>query len=1481
MKLGRWAVIAVAGAMTVAGVATSLALTGPSSNGVDGATGHLYGELGTGDSALKLIGGRRVEGGYEAWGYRRLMAGAPPPTVDGKALEFGASAATGSAEQLVLMRRRAGDQGWVVADVPRDSNGDAHSGIDVFDPSARLTPAGGAVLAGRDPARPAADDLVLLHRQPDGPFKLLASPPDSVLAASGTEPERIGDLDQQRLPIAAFDQGERTGVLVAATGPTRETGVVRFDDGVWSREAVELPTGATGDFKIVALAATSLDNAWMLAHSSDGASQQLHLLKREEAPGAVTWRAHELTGTPFAAGASGSVGSVMPLAGRSQSLTATPTGVWIDAAAQVDGASRPFDFTLYFSGATDRPEGTWCDASSTGGDPICDRPLGFAFSSNAGYRSFAWNGKGSGTRVVTNPLDPSGSETSNGGTYVRFDNEIFERRAGPARGGRPSAAFSSLNEGWLEGPVQVTEDVSVPKLPRWPVALRTPLTAIAAAPQSTVGSIGAEALVVGDKGAVARFKPDHGWQTEFLLSSTGAVSRPALRGVAWPEPGRAHAVGDNGAMWQWRDETNLWERDAAAPPGLDAHLLDVAFDPVDPQRGFAVGRGGVLLSYGKTWEQMKLPDGVIGDLTQVAFAGREAIVAAGSDLLVHNGDSWKIDESVREIQARRPGKRRFFAVGGLPDGSAVAAGDDGLVLVRDGAGMQWRETGQPLHGVTAVAAAAIKEGGSTRAILTVVPERKYPPDEEIPLPDPTSPPPLLAPIPLPGDGYLLRETADGWRDLQRAAPGSTAIDKPVKDEPVLRLALDEHGAGWAVGGWSGQPDASGRGSSDRRQRDRVQTAAVFRVGSDPSTANAPGQTATTASFNSGPLRFAVGGHSACVGPCARSARLTLGPDRTLQAALGEVGRLSEVPEGPAFMLYTGGRISPAAAASRDESERYAALLGDSRLPVFPAMSEGDATAGAAGFRAAFAGFPAPLGSGAMSNAATPVTLPGAEPAGEGALTHYAFDSHQGERLLRVVVIDNSAGSLASSDPHQNPPEPQRPWLQAVLDDAKSRAIPIVVLGSRDLNDRFSPRLNAATDGRDVAELLVGHGASAYFFDRPEESRGYAIPAGGSAAIPSWGSGTLGYRPELTGTPTSGQPSATFSDTGFLIVEAALDQRDPATNRVPVSVRLLPVIEDLSLESIDGTTLRRSRAALFRGLGRRPTGGDRWGPSSTGAASPGGSDPHLMLPPEPCTTSGCHTRIEPEFEFTSSDPDIGAFVARDPDSTSLRKPLIGPDGKTVPDSRSGLFCAYNAGQTTIAVSAGSRRYSQVVTVQSGSVDQPCGTRPLDPTRFAPAAAPGPPAAPVPPAAAPPAAAAPPVLSLPAPLLLPPDAGSKSPASHPRPQISQPPPVQNDFSKMPQTALPPPAPAAARPIPPGGAMARVFQVEEKREEEVATEDSLAFSRYEAGGTPFIPGTTALLLLVAVAAAAAVVAPRESTSRKPQAARAFNASTNRRKQ
>src|SRR4029453_5275662 len=142
------------------------------------------------------------------------------------------------------------------------------------------------------------------------------------------------------------------------------------------------------------------------------------------------------------------------------------------------------------------------------------------------------------------------------------------------------------------------------------------------------------------------------------------------------------------------------------------------------------------------------------------------------------------------------------------------------------------------------------------------------------------------------------------------------------------------------------------------------------------------------------------------------------------------------------------------------------------LPVFNTVSAGDLAPGGLGpFTAAFEMFNAPFGRGPAPPGGDASGVPGAAPA-SGARTHYAFDSHGPGGTVRVIVIDNSSGSLAASDPHQNPPEQQAPWLQSVLADARAKQIPAIVIGSRDLNTRFSPRLNVASDGDEVARILV-------------------------------------------------------------------------------------------------------------------------------------------------------------------------------------------------------------------------------------------------------------------------------------------------------------------------------------------------------------------------------------------------------------------------
>ena len=298
--------------------------------------------------------------------------------------------------------------------------------------------------------------------------------------------------------------------------------------------------------------------------------------------------------------------------------------------------------------------------------------------------------------------------------------------ATPSLGG--GGAFSSPDDGWLPGPGPPhdpgrTPDALLVAAPG-PLAPDRDRAGARRAPRAR--STG-QAIAVGTHGVVERFTPGQGWQREFLLTSNGSVSSPNLRAVAWPTAGRAFAVGDLGAMWVWQSATDLWEPDPAAPlDGFQGNLLGIAFDPSNPALGYAVGTQGTLLRYDKTWTQETLPADVSGnDLTSVAFAGGQALVAAGSDVLENNGSGWTVDQGVRTLLAALPTKPSILTVAGLPDGGAVAAGHD-IVLERDSLTSPWRVSDQPLPGDTVVAAAAVRAGARVQAIVSVQPQVRVP-----------------------------------------------------------------------------------------------------------------------------------------------------------------------------------------------------------------------------------------------------------------------------------------------------------------------------------------------------------------------------------------------------------------------------------------------------------------------------------------------------------------------------------------------------------------------------------------------------------------------------------------------------------------------------------------------------------------------------------------------------------------------------------
>ena len=232
--------------------------------------------------------------------------------------------------------------------------------------------------------------------------------------------------------------------------------------------------------------------------------------------------------------------------------------------------------------------------------------------------------------------------------------------------------------------------------------------------------------------------------------------------------------------------------------------------------------------------------------------------------------------------------------------------------------------------------------------------------------------------------------------------------------------------------------------------------------------------------------------------------------------------------------------------------------------------------------------------------------------------------------------------------------------------------------------------------------IVQPGASAYFFDFPEANRTYRLASGGRS-LPAFGSGTLGY------VVRSGLPNFTGAS-GFLL--ASVGPPNPTTGVAAVSARLIPNVGELAIEAADGTLLRRSSTALFRGLARRPRGGGRCaGTNPQRSCESLSPNPYAPIPSE-CRGTGCGTGIFPEYRFSSSRPDVANFVAVEKSSANPRSVLLAANGKPTADPTSGLLCAFNAGTTTVTLEAGGFAYSTVVTVQPGSVQRPCGTVPLE-------------------------------------------------------------------------------------------------------------------------------------------------------------------------
>jgi hypothetical protein len=1304
--------------------------------------------------------------------------------------------------------------------------------------SGEVTQNGAGALLGSVAATPQEPGRqVVLVRDPGGSFRE-ATPVPAELLKSG---ESLFERERAPLLAALEENGHAAALVVPVNNDSSgvaEDGVLHWDGGKWTREQVEVPEASKQDFRVLALSASSPENAWLLAQlSQQGAVALFHRVPGSEGS-PTTWR-------PVAAKEKGIPGEPLSVLGEGFTvngtgeppivtaplLTATAAGLWLD------GETKEGRLTMFYEPSREGVAAVWCNFNKECKGLPDELPVGPS-------RSIAWadNSLPYGERVITG---------LNEGVTLRLEGETFVRvlaLGGGSEnvGAKFGAAFASPHEGWLGAtllPVHLTEHEAADQLTQYPVPFHHALLAVAPQPGAPIGSLASAALAVGNDGEVARYTPGEGWQPESLLNASGRRATPRLRAVAWPTPARAYAVGDLGQMWLWRGETGLWEPDPAAPRNFRGNLLGVAFDPTEAARGYAVGQQGVLLRYGKSWTpeppEAIPPEARSASFTSIAFAGREALVAFRKPesnkgintytggLLVNQGSGWSVDRA-----ATNPlGTGGLpWAVAGLPDGGAALSGEDiygaPLVIERENGGAPWQL--QPAYPGNAApgSLALFREGGELRAIGAGAIVSTLQADFGETPPPPGFPPNLATPYPAL-NGYIMRQTDTGWsdeqHDLKEARPtaGEWAnYDLPERPDPTAAVLVDPSGgAGWAVGG---EIDTSGAGRLDTAE------AARYR---EPGTAP-PGLTTSpvhVSETGTPSLTFAIGGGAQCAAPCADREKTGLGPDVWLSSAIKSAAEIKRgQSQAVSAFVYTGPRVTNGEHLTSNnfvkppyerEFARYAALLESQPVTtlVVPSATDRAQGAGECKFQSAFPKLQFPFPSG--------------ECAGETD-SYYAKEFGVVVNKVRypsvqVIVLDDSTGVDSR----------QLEWLEAQLSAAATNKQTAIVVGNGDLEAEAEKSIPGASPA--IAALVnPNDAASAYFYDSPQRNVQSKLRVPGLGSINAYGSGTLGYANSI-----ESERQDYTGHSGFLLAEVPVNRGEVPTPH------LIPNIGELALEAKDGVLLRRSQSALFAALARRP----RAGCVTNGTRNECESSQYIPIPAN-CLGAACATAILPDYEFSSArEGEIGEFVEPNLASGDPHAVLLGANGRPIEDKHSGLFCALNAGTTQATISAGGLSSSLTVTIQAGSVRRPCGTAPLKEVASQQQSVAPPPPAPAPapaPAQAAPAGTPPPVPVPPPP-----------PTPAPPVRAAPPPPPAAAFLPLPALTapalafVPPPVPTPARPTPPSGTSAVTSPVEvaEKEEEEEEAPESVSNKAVAYRASEHEPWPAYLLGVVVLAALA----------------------------
>jgi hypothetical protein len=1390
----------------VAGVAISnpVAATNP-----DSFTITDYVVPATGVSLLGTIAGS-PDGETWAYGYTT----APPAIVDGAPLPYTVPAGN---EEFVLLRYTDGI--WQIADVLRNADGSPYQlpsglipGLSVS-ASGQMAPSGEAwlVLVRSSPSGPVA---AMFHRAPGGAF-LLDPAATSTLGPALSGTQTIVSPPALRLGVDP-SSGTIYGLLVnphqqprfvlvtppggGVAGVTTALQYGSLAGGVWSLLSAPLPTeyqAFSGDtVSLAAASETGSATGWAVisVSSSLAAAPARPLVLASFSPagwtfvGGVGLDALDLTGN-FAAG--------KPLSVTPRAITVDSFGVWMDASVGIEGS--PYNASKAVIALYDPAAGhvvsSWCTSGVLSSSVGCGQPLDANHPAAVPTAEF---------ETASGPI-----AVAQGVGFVdiyAYGVWTSVAAAGFGQAASQTSLFTGPGVGWLAGTYALglmTPQPPTAPLAPWPQANENTLTSVAV-PSGGAGIATSGALAVGLGGTALHYDAVAGW----LVDAVPIGARSAnLLGVAFNGPLDAVAVGSFGTILDWSGTS--WFEDPQSRSLTQSQLNAVAFG-ADGQ-GWAVGTFGTILHYdGTAWSVEQLDAADSGaNITSVTVAGSQVFAVAAGNLIVRGANgTWQRIDPGRLPVALPDGV--LTLVSGLPDGGVVAAGKS-IVIVCPSTGASFQYSSQPIDGI-AVALAAFRDPatGEVRAFVSVAP----------PVTDAFgNPTGNVGGFPA-GDGELLVDAGTGWQDLSLAQYPAAALapEGVPQPNPVLAVATAADGsAAWAVGGYAGTRTASGVGF-DLPVQSRpagIQTASIWRYDVGGS-ASAPtlSQAQVTIAAQPGAVSFAFFSGMQCNVLCASVQGAQ--PDSNLAGAVAEIAAFAAQPGGPAFAMLGGNAVGPSdlgayenGNGATDLANLHNYLSGLGGVPLYAAYGPLDAVPTSANpaqpWGDAFAQSPAPFGLGGVPAGISPVGYGGAN----GSVHHYyAFDVTQNGGTLRVIVLDNSAGSLDGTIPGQ------AAWLDQQLASAQAASLPVVVICALPL-DSFE--LGSASDGDVVAAKLAAAGVLAVLTTSPTQSDSAAlvpyslVPTG--FQIPEYEGAALGYQQA--------------QNDGVLWYEVSVD-----TVGRTVSVKGIPVVQSLALEPLAGLTVARSSTLSFRAIARRPDGTV---PTYYTYAS---------IPAPSC--SGC---VVPSYTFKSSIPGIGTFVV--PSGPGSLFPLLDASGHPIPSSSSGLFCAYNAGTTTVSVTSGLLTSSLKVTVLPGDIGRPCGTVAYAPDEIhktvggAISYAPG--GSVAPPAPAPLASSAPaPLPVVPPP---PPAPAPVAPLASPPPPPPAPPPPAAPLPVIPAPVSPaplvpaallasvvlvPPIPPAATPIPPGGATATSAAKREERQRKHARQS--AFTTRPAGTSGF---------------------------------------------